>query len=161
MAGALETSEGILLDGANSVSGQSRAGFPNGLLFSGLALAAFCAALVLLRRGRPKVVSLVLLAAAIPGAVFVLALRADALHRRGELAASVSRAVAEVQREAPWPSTAVQMTHEDDDVVFPIGRYALPSRPEVSPSVRLELRGGSLSFACRRAEDRVICGAPP
>lgn len=151
----------MLLDGANSVSGQSRAAFPAAPLSTALALVAFAAALVLLRRGRRRAVALVLLAALAPGAVWVLALRADAPHRRGELARSVASAVARVQRAAPWPGAPVEVAHEDDDVLFPIGRYALPSRPPAPAAGQLELRGTSLSFDCVAGAGRTtVCGAP-
>jgi hypothetical protein len=160
---ALARAESILLDGANSVSGQPRQGFPGASLSSGVAVVMLVAALVLLRRRRPRwLLAVLLLAAAVPGAVCVLTLRGDAPHRRGALAATLTTTLARVEQAAPWPGPPVQVVHEDDDVLFPLGRYALPARPPPStPATQLELRGGVLDVACATAGERVVCGAAP
>jgi hypothetical protein len=55
------------------------------------------------------------------------------------------------------------VVREDDDVLFPVGRYVLPSRPPVDAGVLLELRGPSLVTACRTDEGNGhrVCGSGP
>lgn len=160
---ALARAESILLDGANSVSGQSRQGFPSAGLSSGFAVGAFLVAVLLLRSRRPRWwLAVVLLAAAAPGAVCVLALRGDAPVRRGMLAARLEATLQNIEAVAPWPGAAVEVVHEDDDVLFPLGRYALPTRPKVTgPATQLELRGSALDVSCAVVGERTVCGVPP
>jgi len=63
-----------------------------------------------------------------------------------------------------WPRTSAQVVREDDDVLFPVGRYALPSRPPLGDAgVHLELRGPSLAPDCRtdEASGHRVCGSGP
>jgi hypothetical protein len=162
---AFARAEAILLDGANSVSGQPRAQFPARVGSSTLAVVVLVLALAWLRRRRPAwLLPALALLAAVPGAVCVSALRGDAPLRRSDTAAALVATLSTLQREAPWPGTPVAIDHEDDDVLFPLGRYAWPSRPPVErPAVRLELRGGALNVACVRdaSHAQVVCGASP
>lgn len=161
---ALARAEAILLDGANSVSGQPRAGFPGAVASS---LAAVVAVVVVLwwlrgqRRGRW--LAGLALAAALPGAWCVLVSRADAPLARPAMARRVETALATLEAVAPWPGTPVAIVHEDDDVLFPLGRYAWPARPAVTSAVRVELRGGSLDVQCAPDVVRgtVVCGGAP
>lgn len=100
---------------------------------------------------------------ALPGLWQVLTQRADAPPSRGELAGEVREAVAAVQAEVGWPRTRARVVREDDDVLFPVGRYALPSRPPLDAGVLLELRGPSLRAACRTEEatGHRVCGSGP
>lgn len=161
----LATPEALVLDGANGVSGQPRRDFPDAAPATALALTvAVLAAVVLRSRWGRSLLPGALLLTALPGAWCVLVTRADAPPARGALAATVSSSLAEVQASAPWPHGAVRVAHEDDDVLFPLGRYALPSRPEVAaPAVTLELRGASLGVRCAPAPrpGHVVCGAAP
>ncbi|MBL8955155.1 MAG: hypothetical protein JNK82_30540 [Myxococcaceae bacterium] len=144
----LGSPEAIVLDGANGVGGAPRRGFPDAGLSSALAIAALAVAVVLLRRSRPAV-AVALLLAAVPGAICVLVLRADAPLKRPALAREVSEAIEDVHTAAPWPETAVAVVAEDDDVLFPVGRYAIPARPPpAAGAVRLELRGDGLDVEC-------------
>ena len=151
---ALSTTESIVIDGANGVTSAPRAHFPEAAWF--LALAVIVAVVVRLVR-RPVVTAAVLVVAAIPGFVHVLALRGDALLRRPAMADSIRTTLTDLQRRAPWP--AVTVVREDDDVLFPLGRYALPSR--TGGQVELELRAGPVGQVCRQEAQRVICGAGP
>ncbi len=149
--------EAVVLDGANGVSGAPRKGFPDAALSSALAIGALVAALLLLRRARPAV-AVALLLAAVPGAICVLALRADAPLRRPALARSVEQAVDRVRAAAPWPGATVDVVAEDDDVVFPIGRYAVPARPPApAGAVQLELRGDGLDVTCAADAGHTVC----
>lgn len=161
---ALARAEAILLDGANSVSGQPRAQFPAAVVSSAIALAALVLVLAWLRGRRPGwVLAGVAVAAALPGAWCVLALRGDAPLTRPAMAAKVETALATLEAVAPWPGTPVAIVHEDDDVLFPLGRYAWPARPAVTSAVRVELRGGSLDVQCAPDAVRgaVVCGGAP
>lgn len=162
---ALARAETILLDGANSVSGQPRAAFPAWAASSILAVAVVVLALAWLRGRRPAwLLPALALLTAVPGAVCVLALRGDAPLRRPDTTGALTATLSTLQREAPWPGTPVAIVHEDDDVLFPLGRYAWPARPPVEPrAVRLELRGGALNVPCVRDASgaHVSCGASP
>lgn len=113
------------------------------------------------RRG-PLLAGLLLLGA-LPGLWQVLTQRADAPASRGALAGEVREAVAAVQAEVGWPATRARVVREDDDVLFPVGRYALPSRPPLDAGVQLELRGPSLQAACftEAATGHRVCGSGP
>ena len=116
---ALSTTESIVIDGATGVTSAPRAHFPEAAWF--LALAVIVAVVVRLVR-RPVVTAAVLVVAAIPGFVHVLALRGDALLRRPAMADSIRTTLTDLQRRAPWP--AVTVVRED------AGRLtnALPTR---------------------------------
>jgi hypothetical protein len=160
---AFGTAESILIDGANSVSDEPRRQFPHAtasLLLGALALALT----VTLLRKRSKAVLAALTLTALPGLAWVLVLRADAPAKRGSVAADIASTLEDLRAHAPWPGTPVRIVREDDDVLFPLGRYAMPSRPaspHPSPEVQLELRGDRLGEPCRTdaASGHVICGA--
>lgn len=157
----LATSESILIDGANGVTSAPRAHFPLGGLWLGLAIVVAVAARWV---KKPTLAVAFLIAGGLPGLVHVLVLRADAPLARGAMTASIGTTLGELQTRVPWPASQVVVVREDDDVLFPIGRYALPSRSSRAESrdagvIELELRGGPLGSACRQDAQRVTCGA--
>ncbi len=151
----LATSESILIDGANAVTSAPRAHFPHGGLWLSLALVVLVVVRLL---KRPALTVVLLLLAAVPGFIHVLALRADALVQRRELTSSIATTLSSMQTQLPWPQRQVSVVREDD-LFFPLGRYALPSRT-VGP-VEVELRNGPLGSVCREEAQRVICGSAP
>ena len=155
---ALITTESILIDGANGVTAASRAHFPEGGVF--LVVAVVVAVLARVVK-RAAVVVAVLLIGALPGLVQVLALRADAPFKRGAMTDSIGVTLSDLQRRAPWPSSQAQVIHEEDDVLFPLGRYALPSRPVVDGGIAVELLAGPVGQPCRLEGPLVTCGARP
>jgi hypothetical protein len=118
--------------------------------------------LALLRK-RARLVLGVLVVSALPGLAWVALLRADAPAERGSLARDITATLSELQRQAPWPHGSVQVVREDDDVLFPLGRYALPSRLERPATVQLELRGAQLGPHCAvdPLTHHLVCGAGP
>ncbi len=159
MASELGTTESILIDGANGVTSAPRAHFPQAAWW--LALAVVIAVVVRVVK-RPAVVAGLLVLAALPGFVHLLALRADAPLQRAALTDAIGVTLNDLQQRVPWPRSQVKVVREEDDVLLPIGRYALPSRPEVSsPTIQLELGAGPLGQVCRQEEQRVSCGARP
>lgn len=156
---ALTTSESILLDGANGVSSAPRAHFPQATAWLVVAVVVLVVVRVV---KRPGVAVVLLLLGAIPGLVHVLALRADAPLHRSAMTDSIAVTLTDLQTRVPWPQSQVSVVHEEDDVLFPLGRYALPSRPApAGAALELELRGGPLGKPCRQENLRVICGAGP
>lgn len=148
-----------MLDGANAVSGEPRH-FGAAWLSSSLALTAMVLGLWLWRTRFRLLLVWAAMAAAVPGAWYVLWVRADAPLQRDELSSTVTHAVRQVQRVAPWPDGGVEVVFEEDDVLYPIGRYALPTRPAVAePKVRLWLQGSSLRASCVADAGVVVCGA--
>jgi hypothetical protein len=161
---SLTTPESIVLDGANSVAGAPRLHFPDATVGLVAGAVVLVVTLVSLRVRRAKVVlPVVLLLAALPGAVHVLVRRADAPGQRATLATRVVVGVEDLARVAPWPDAMVRVVRDDDDVLFPLARYAWPSRPAVDAGVEVELRGGLLTTACRRdaTTGHVVCGVGP
>jgi hypothetical protein len=161
---ALDSAERIVLDGANGINGAPRQHFPDGGLFSLVSVVVVVLTVGALKRRFASLVPLLLALAALPGLVGLLVLRADAPASRGALAARVSQTLGQLEAQAPWPQTPVHVGYEDDDVLFPLGRYAWPSRPEgASGAVELELRGDSLDVVCRvdEASRRHVCEARP
>lgn len=155
MEAALSTTESILIDGANGVTSAPRAHFPEATVW--LIVAVVVAVIVRFVK-HPGVVVALLAIGAIPGLVHVLALRSDAPFKRGESAAAISSTVGSLQVLVPWPQSQVSVVREDD-VLFPLARYALPSR--TTGPVELELRDGPLGPTCRNEGQRVVCGAGP
>ncbi|MBK7864890.1 MAG: hypothetical protein IPJ65_41095 [Archangiaceae bacterium] len=158
----LGTPESIVLDGANAVMGDPRAHFPRAGLSLGLSAAMLVLGVLFLRR-RPRWLALLLAASMLPGLWQVVAVRADAVPHRGELARAVRRTLDDVQAKAPWPGP-VRVVREDDDVLFPLVRYAVPTRPPVSgPAVELEVRAGPLGAPCGLdpVSGHLVCGAGP
>jgi hypothetical protein len=147
----LGTGESILIDGANGVTSAPRAHFPHGGWWLGLALVV---ALIVRVVKRPLILLGMLVAGAIPGLVHLLVLRADAPLQRFELAGSISTTLDDVQHHAPWPQTQVSIIREDD-ALFPLGRYAFPSRK--GGPLEVELRAGV--GTCRQETPlKLICG---
>lgn len=150
-----------MLDGANSVTGAPRQHFPDATFGFAVGAVALVATFLLLRTRWARVaVPVVLLLGALPGAVEVLLRRADAPASRASLAARVQVSVEDLERLAKWPDQPVSVVRDDDDVLFPLARYAWPSRPEVDGGVQVELRGGVLTTACRFdvVAERTVCG---
>lgn len=158
MSSELGTTESILIDGANGVTSAPRAHFPQAAWWLGLAVIV---AVVVRVVKRPAVVAGLLVLAALPGFVHVLALRADAPLKRPASTGAIGVTLGELQQRVPWPQSQVKVVREEDDVLFPLGRYALPSRPEVDGGLELELGAGPLGQACRQQEQRVSCGVAP
>lgn len=158
----LSTNESIVIDGANSVGGAPRQHFPDATLALALGAFVFVASLVVLRtkRYRPALLA-ALLVSSIPGGLAVFVFRADAPVQRRTLTDAVTSSLADVQRVAPWPEQTAQVVHDDGDVLFPIGRYTWPNRPDAG--VEVELRGSVLRSNCARdeASGHVVCGARP
>lgn len=161
MDNGFPSAEWVVRDGANGVGTAPRESFPTPLPSLAVAGLAFVLALALLKARRPAWLLGALLLAVLPGAVLIFAVRADAPLKRGELAANERSAIEAMHKKAPWPATRVRVVREDDDVVFPLGRYAFPSRPTTdAPQVELELLGTSLSLQCTGTE-HVVCGVAP
>lgn len=155
---SLETPESLVLDGANGVTRAPHQHFPDASLALGLALIAIVLGAVIARRGPKWVLVAALAIAAGPGLVQVLVVRADSPVHRGELSRLISSTLDDVKSRAPWPGAT--LVREDDDVMFPITRYAVPGRAPAT-GVQLESRGSQLGQPCRAEGDRQICGAGP
>lgn len=156
---ALATPEAVLLDGANGVTNAPREHFPDATVMLGIAVAVAVSARWI---RKPAFVAALLLGASVPGFVHVLALRGDAPLNRGASTSAITTSLADLQRRLPWPQTSVKVVHEEDDVLFPLGRYALPSRPEPAGTpLELELGVGPLGSTCREAHVRLVCGGRP
>jgi hypothetical protein len=161
---ALTTPESVVLDGANGVSLEPRQHFPQGPL--SLAFGALTLVVVLLvfrlKRSRGAVAGL-LLGTALPGLWLVVATRADAPLRRVAMTAPLRSSLAEVMSKVPWPRTPVTVLAEEDDVLFPLVRYALPTRPRLDAgALELEVRGHSLPLRCQAVvEQRLRCESGP
>lgn len=155
---SLTTAEAVVLDGANGVTQAPRAhlGFSGVVLLLGAALALR----VLFSRGPRWLWPVVLGVAAVPGLVEVLVVRADAPVKRISMAKVVRSTLAEMQALAPWPAAVAGQ--EEDDVLFPLARYAIPGRrPSPPTGVVLDVRGGRLGAGCQVLAGHVQCGAPP
>jgi hypothetical protein len=153
---ALVTSESILIDGANGVTSAPRAHFPQ----AGLWLAVAIVVAVVVRLVRRPVVAVALLAlGSLPGLVHVLALRADSPIKRGAMTDSIKVTLGDLQTRVPWPQSQVTVVREEDDVLFPLGRYALPSR--TGGPLELVIGAGPLGQVCSHEGQRVTCGGAP
>ncbi len=157
----LDTAESIVIDGANGVTPAPRLGFPDAGVCLGLAVLVAVATLALRRRPFAKwVLPALLLLAAVPGMVHVVGLRADAPLERPVLAAKIEHTLDALQHAAPWPRP-VHVAREEDDVLYPFVRYAVPSRSESAPGViELEVAGEHVPAECRveAPSGRVFCG---
>ncbi len=154
-----------MLDGANGVTSAPRHGFPDAGGAVALGLAAVVA-LVVARWAGPRArwgVVAAVIAACVPGALQVLVWRADAPANRSALTAHIVGTLGEIDQRVHWPTTPVHVAVEDDDVLFPLGRYAVPTRrSSAGPGVlELELRGAVLQAHCVERDARVVCGATP
>lgn len=157
----LSTPEAIVLDGANSVSGAPRAHFPEAALSWSVAGLALLVTVVAVRTKRAALVVPVLLGlAGLPGLYTLAVRRADAPMNRAALTALVKVGVNDLKAQATWPQTSLQVARDDDDVLFPLARYAWPSRPAVDAGVTVELRGSVLMTACHHdaTTNHVVCG---
>ncbi|MFZ5441274.1 MAG: hypothetical protein ACOZQL_14800 [Myxococcota bacterium] len=156
----LSTPESIVIDGANGVRRDAREHFPHGAAALGVGVVVVVAAAVLWRRLPRWAMAVALGVAALPGLAHVLVLRADAPASRPALATTIASTLEDLQRQAPWPR--VKLVREDDDVLFPLTRYAVPGRaPPVGEAIELETRGARLGVPCRSEGARVVCGAGP
>jgi hypothetical protein len=157
----LGTAEGVLLDGPNGVTGAPRQHFPDAVSSGAAAVVALVVALVVLRRGGGRrALALLLALVTLPGLFVVLVRRADAPLRRPALASQVQSTLAELLPVAGWPDHPATVTREDDDVLHPLLRYALPSRA-AGGATKLEVRGSKLTAGCVRDGDTVVCGVGP
>lgn len=150
-----------MLDGANSVSGAPRAHFPEAALSLSVAGLALLVTVVAVRTKRAALVVPALLGlAALPGLFALVVRRADAPMNRAALTALVKVGVNDLKAQAAWPQASLQVVRDDDDVLFPLARYAWPSRGAVDGGVELELRGSALITACHHeaASGHVVCG---
>lgn len=158
----LDTTESIVLDGANGVTRAPRAQFPLGGELLVLALVAGVALRFSRVGHRRTLLGLSMALAAIPGWIHVLGKRADAPVRRFATAGRVEHTLSDLKQRLDWPRRSWKMVHEEDDVLFPLGRYALPSRPASSGLSRnVELWHGPLGEACREEAFTVVCGVRP
>ena len=161
----LDTSDAILLDGANSVCGASREHFPNawrdGLLAIGVTVA-----LVLLRRRRLReVLAVVLVATALPGLRAILEARADAPSQRKWLAADLHDALDPLLEAPSSPATPARLVRNDDGPFAPLFFYAhpvhtLPSDGDIKGQEIVDVREGPLRYGCDRdlATKALVCG---
>lgn len=160
----LDTAESIIIDGANGVTPAPRHAFPDAGVSLGLAVLVVVATLALRRRPFTTwALPVLLLLAAVPGLVHVVALRADAPLARPVLAAKVDQTLDAMQHAVPWPRP-VHVAREEDDVLYPFVRYAVPSRSDSAPGViELEVAGEHLPAKCRveAPSGRVFCGDAP
>lgn len=161
MAGAfpLDSVESIVIDGANSVTGASRLGFPDSAMnLTVFAVVLVVAALVVRTRFRRPALAAVLVGAAASGWWALVVQRADAPHRRGVASALVKTALADLSSH-----DSVRIVRDDGDVLFPLARYAWPARPASDAGVPLELRGSVLISACHAdaVTSTTVCGVGP
>lgn len=157
---ALATSESIVLDGANGVTPAPRHHFPQATVWLVLGLLVAAAVKGLLR-GKASVIALLSLGFALPGLLHVCLLRADAPFRRAAMGDAIEATLADMQAKAPWPRHSVKVVSEADDVLFPLARYAIPSRPPADEgAIELKILGGPLGQLCREeAPSTVTCGS--
>lgn len=156
----LVSPEAIVIDGANGVTQAPRQHFPDAMVEGGVAVFAVLVALVL-RRFAARAVPLVLVALAVPGFLHVFVWRGDAPGKRGELSREVSETMVEFARVAPWPAARVNVVYEEDDVLFPLLRYARPTREAADGGVALEVIGTNLQMTCVEKPGRIVCGDTP
>ncbi len=79
------------------------------------------------------------------------------------MATIIEAQVDDFKTQLPWPTSPVFFVREEDDVLFPLGRYAWPSRPKPqgNPVQEVELGWGPFGQRCRQREGRTFCGAGP
>lgn len=153
-----------MVDGANGVTNAPRQHFPQAPVFSFVALVGLLLSLLVLWRRRGAVLLGALAAAAcVAGLWVVLAERADAPAQRPKTAQVVRRTLDDLQRRLRWPTRPVRVTREDNEVLFPLVRYALPSRPPPSSTaIELETFAQGLGSPCRSpTQNRVVCDGAP
>ncbi|MFO0593972.1 MAG: hypothetical protein U0228_01675 [Myxococcaceae bacterium] len=143
----LSTTELLVIDGANGITRATREQFPDASWSLAVCLAALVASAWLARRA-PRWIPFVLFLAAAPGLFHVFVARADAPLQRGATAAPIRQSLDELHRVAPWPNTPVTFSREEDDVTFPLTRYAVPARPPAANAVSLDVTGTRLPLRC-------------
>lgn len=143
----LATTEALVIDGANGVTRASREGFPEATLSLGLFGAALIIAIVLVRRA-PKWLPVILFAPAALGLFHVFVARGDAPASRGATAAPIKSSIEAIQAAAPWPIVPITVVRDEDDVTFPLSRYAVPVRPPSTIGVQLGVMGSALPLRC-------------
>ncbi|MFT3707042.1 MAG: hypothetical protein QM817_05170 [Archangium sp.] len=154
----LVTTEQLVIDGTNGVTRASREQFPEASYSLGAFVVAALIAAVLVRKA-PKWLPVLLFVPAAFGLFHVFVARGDAPLHRGAVATQVSTSLDVLKDRAAWPVQSVALLREDDDVTFPLSRYAVPARPPVNATaVQLEVRGTQLPLHCRDEAQRVICG---
>jgi hypothetical protein len=158
---SLDTTESLVIHGANGVSQPPRPSWP------WLSLGAVLLLAVVLRRTARKpsqhrtamcaALAMVLAGASMPGLWQVFVARADAPLKRTGAAAVIVQTLSELKQIAPWPA-AVAVSHEDDDVMFPLTRYAVPTRQfQKQPVLTLETYGTTLRQRCTLESVRAVC----
>lgn len=156
----LATTEALVIDGTNGVTRASREGFPEAPLSLGLAGAALVLTVFVVRRA-PKWLPLILFAPAAFGLGHVFVARGDAPAHRRQIAAPIAKSLEALQTAAPWPIVPISIVREDDDVTFPLSRYAVPTRPPVDGGVQLSVQGASLPLGCQPSGAVVGCAPEP
>lgn len=144
----LKTNESMVIDGANSVSGAPRAGFPQAALWEGLALVALLVFGLAPKRHRGLVAG-VLALSMVPGWWVLLTVRPDRPTRRHEVAQAVTTAMNELRPALGSLEGPPNVVWDDGDVLFPLARYLAPTRSKVGPAV--ELKGHTLRIHCTGA----------
>lgn len=158
----LSTTEALVIDGANGVTRAPRLGFPDAGWQLALGVVVLLAALVVGRTrlgSRRAVLAAVLLAGAGLGLVHVAVLRADAPLARWQAASPIVDSMESLARVTPWPAP-IAFSREDDDVTFPLTRYAAPTRAAGTPAVTLDVRGTTFPVTCLAAGTSVTCEGP-
>lgn len=157
----LDSIESIIIDGANGVTGAPRQHFAHAAEALAVMGVVLVATLLFQRRAVARwLLPVLLVIAALPGVFEVLIERADAPLRRPHLASTIQTTLGELDRHARWPGP-VRVTREDD-LLFPLGRYVVPTRPTFgTPALDLELRGDRVEVTCRTEAARIVCGAAP
>lgn len=153
----LSTAESVVLDGANAVTHAPRMHFPQGGPFVAFAVIVVVVARALFTRGPKWALPVLLGIAALPGLYEVLVARPDAPMHRAEMTAEIASTLGAMQRLAPWPGSVAG--EEDDDVLFPLSRYAIPGRKPLGvPGPILETHGSKLDVPCTVDGRHVRCG---
>jgi hypothetical protein len=147
---SLSTTEALVIHGANGVTRAAREGFPDAGWQGGVGLAALVLGLIVLRaRGawRRPAVTLALVAGGFAGLIQVALVRADAPVSRWMTVVPIRQSLETLAHLAPWPSP-VAFIREEDDVTFPLTRYAVPTRRPGPAAVTLDVRGSALPITC-------------
>ncbi len=161
----LDTAESVVIDGANGVTQAPRQHFPEAGWAIGAAVIV-AALTLMLRRARAamaiRVVSGLLLLGSAPGLIQVFGARADAPLHRPRVAEAVRSTLNTLAAAAPWPAP-IEVVREDDDVLFPLGRYAVPVRARSRPqALEVIIRGSRLQLSCSTPHqgEPVVCEPP-
>ncbi len=168
LAACLETRDALLIDGANSVCGASRTGFPHALHDGTFALAALLALAWLRRSGRALPFVGFVVAAAIPGLAAIACRRADAPLLRPSLSQKVVESLAPLLADADGGQPPVRLVRNDDGPYAPLFFFAnpvhaLPSDPPSPNEHIVTIGAGSLDRPCSSdvAAGALHCGDAP